>query len=424
MTKKFPSLKAASEDKDTPAEKRSVSKSVPTFDVDPRKIKVRPGFNMRQIDRAHVATIRESMLGGAQFQPMWIVIEDGEICMLDGEHRLTAYLGLPTIPHRVKCLEFKPNGFPPTMQQQILFMMGCAKGKTALPLQVGTQYALLVNTYGMSYANIAKDDGVSVQHVKDMIRLTQQDHEVTKMIADGTVTATTALKVIKKEGKVEGTKILKDAAAVSKKVTQKTIDRVAPKGITPAVKAVAAKSMVTEVANRSDIVKAHLSAMLESPSITGPNREHVKAVLAMCMGIPPAAPAAPVESAADFLRRYANHANQSVTNAAGIMGIVLSGKLDKLPPAGTPESEQYGHRRWLELMASDSHQRKPLRQGAHWFLAVLDANRSHREVAPPPSVMTLEDAIQAEIDSGCAVLATDMCPEAEGLIYYLMSKGE
>ena len=416
-TKKAPSLKAIAESVKGGA--GTVSKSVPTFDVDPRSIQVRPGFNMRPVDMGHVAQMRESMLGGAVFQPLWVVVEDGNIYLLDGEHRLTAYLGLPTVPTRVKVMEFKGN-----MAQQILFMMGCAKGKAALPLQVGTQFALLVNTYGMSYEEIAKADGVSVQHVKDMIRLTQQEPEITGMIKDGTVTATTALKLVKQVGSKEAAATLKKAATVAKadgkKVTQKVIDKVAeaPKGITAKDKANAGKSMVAAVTNRSDIVKDHLRSMLESPTITGPNRDHVKAVLAMCEGKTPVAPAETL-TAKHFIEHHLASPNEAISAAAGVMNSVLTGKTERIPQSGSPEAQDYGHRRWLEQMAMGTRgERKELKHAAHWFTAVLN-NHARKELAPPPQVMGLEDAIRAEIDSGGAAKAADLCPEAVDCINYL-----
>ena len=56
LTKMARSLKGMAEAKIV-----GVNKSVPTFNVDPRIIKVREGFNGRPIDLAHVAEIKQAI---------------------------------------------------------------------------------------------------------------------------------------------------------------------------------------------------------------------------------------------------------------------------------------------------------------------------------------------------------------------------
>lgn len=429
MTKVQASLKSAAEDK----EDTTVAKSVPTFTIDPTTIVVRPGFNSRPINEDHVKYFMALREAGVDTGHRTVQMIDGVRVLRDGHHRHEADMRLIAKGHKinsVKALEFKGDE-----KAAIFLMLATQSGLGYTPLQLGQQYVKLVNAHGMSYAEIATERGCSVQNVKDAIRLTEQPEELQNLIEAGTVTSTTALKLVKQTGSGNAAAEVIKAAALTaptktragkaKAVTQKAIDKVAPpapKGITAKDKANAGKSVVTAATSRSDIVKDHLRYMLESPSITGPNRDHVKAVLAMCEGKTPEVPAERPVTASEFIERNLSSGNEVISAAAGVMFSVLTGKLDRIPASGSPEAQDYGHRRWLEQMATGVRQEhKELRHAAHWFSAVLH-NAARRELAPPPQVMSLEDAIRAEMDSEGAAKAIELCPEAADLIKYLRGK--
>lgn len=422
-TKIQASLKSASEDK----EDATIAKSVPTFTIDPTTIVVKPGFNSRPLNEDHVKYFMNLRRAGVDTGYRTVQMVNGERVLRDGHHRHEADMRLIAEGHKinsVKALEFKGEE-----KAAIFLMLATQSGLSYTPLQLGQQYVKLVNAHGMSYAEIANERGCSVQNVKDAIRLTEQPEELQSLIESGAVTSTTALKLVKSTGSGEAAaEMIKEAAKVAptntkagkaKPVTQKAIDKVAPKGITAKDKAKAGKSMVAALATRSDLVKDHLRSMLESPTITGPNRDHVKAVLALCEGKVPEAPAERPVTASEFIDRHLTSDNEVISAAAGVMNLLLIGKPELIPKSGSVEAQDYGHRRWLEQMAAGvRRENKELRHAAHWFTAVLN-NASRRELAPPPQVMSMEEAVRAEIDSGGAALAVELCPEAADLINYL-----
>jgi len=398
----YPSIKAAAEDKGNDA----VSKSTPTFLIDPRVVKVIPGFNCRPIDPEHVARMKALRKAGVDTAEYTVQMINGDICIIDGHHRHAADMeliaeGEPIL--RVKAKEFKGDE-----KAAILYMLGTQSGKGNTPLQVGEQYAKLVNRFGMSYDEIAEQRGMSAQHVKDAIRLTEQPVELKTAINEGVITSSTALKLVKQKGSTEAIETIKRAAAqpgvkVGKPITQKVIDNLGA-------------SFVGESAQQKGACIKHLTAMIESPGFDVQSKAVLRRVLDLVEG---KTLAIPREKAADkaavevFLAENRDHKNNGVSVAAHLLSDVLAKR--PVPDEGSPGARAYGHHVWLQDMAANSP-KTPFRAAAHWFLAVLNADRTGSEVAPAPSVLDPVAALEAERESGGHVLAETLCPEHAALI--------
>lgn len=394
------SIKSQAEDKTD----NTIGKSVPTLLVDPRTLVMQESFNGRPIDPEHVAVIKAAKRAGTIFPPLVIRGEDGARILVDGHHRLTA--DLERIAEgddvdKVLCMEFKGDE-----ADRIMLMVGSADGKPLTPLQLGVQYALLVNSCGWSYAKIAERRGRSVQHVKDYIRLTEQSSEIKDMIDSGEVKAATALKLVKKEGAKAAAATLRSAKTglvAGLSITQKVIDNLA-------------KNVVTDAAKRTTTAGEHLLAMLESPAFDGPTKSVLSDALALVTGktkrIATTAPD-PKMAVREWLADQKTHANSHVKGAAYVLHDACCGK--PMPVEGSPGAQAYGNMVWLQDMAATSKE-PTFRAAAHWFMAVLDAKRSGRELAPAPSVLSLEDALRSEMESNGSVLAETLCPEQTDLI--------
>lgn len=218
MTKMHPSLKAMAEDKTL----EGVGKTT-NFTVDPRKIKVKPGFNGRPLDPAHVSAMAEGWKNGATFPPLEVSVEDGEIFIVDGHHRHAGALlaikgGLELIG--VDCRQFRGNDI-----DRIMLMVTSQQGLPMTPLQLGVQYKNLIGL-GWKAQQIAARSGKSAQHVKDCVALAETNSDVQQLVAAGKVSAKVALTTVKKHGSKAGAVLkddLKNAEAAGKgKVTQKT----------------------------------------------------------------------------------------------------------------------------------------------------------------------------------------------------------
>lgn len=411
MTKPSPSLKAASET----AGNDTVSKSVPTFLVDPRIIVTEEGFNARPIDPAHVAYLKELKRQGVDTGFLTLQMIDGKPTLRDGHHRLTADLELIAEGvdiKKVKAIEFKGDE-----KAAIFLMLATQSGKPYTPLQLGEQYNKLVNLFGMSFTEIAAQRGMSAQHVKDMIRLTEQPAELKGMIAAGEVTAATALKLVKKEGVTAAVATLREAAetikAPGKGITQKVINNLA-------------RNVVPEVQKRTVATREHLEAMLDSPGFDGPTKSVLGDVLSLVVGKTHSISAPQQDKKAElsiirgWLTDHKDHKNGNIKDAAYLLHDVLSKK--PIPNDIGGEAKFYAHMVWLQDMAANSTE-VTFRAAAHWFHAVMQAKRTGRELAPAPSVLSLEDALRAEMDSAGAVLAETLCPEQAALIAWVRGRG-
>lgn len=402
MNKLHPSLKSASEDKGND----SVSKSLPTFMIDPRIVVVQPDFNARPIDPDHVAYLKGLRKAGVDTGFYTLQMIDGHPVIRDGHHRHVADMeliaeGFPL--QRVKAMEFKGDE-----KAAILLMLATQSGKQYTPLQVGEQYLKLVNKYGMSFAEIAEQRGMTDQHVKDAIRLTEQPVELKALITEGTVKASTALKLIKKEGSSAAVQKIKQAAASSgvkagKPITQKVLDNLG-------------HSVVEKAKGQRDAAIAHLEAMLDSPKFDDLTKLALQDVLALVKSkIDRIAPSRKVVDMHVMQRveEMQGNPHSGLRSAATLIRDFLAGTPIH---ADEPEANQnHKFRMWLKEMAQNDR-RDTFRAAAHWFMAVLTADRHGGEVAPAPSVMSLADALRAEIESGGHVLAETLCPEHAELI--------
>lgn len=403
MSKIHASLKSASEDKGDDG----IAKSVPTFTVDPRRVKVIPGFNARPLDMAHVARLKELKRSGVDTGYYTLQMIDGEPCLRDGHHRHAADMEL--IAEGVEILRVKAMEWKGDEKAAILYMLATQSGMVYTPLQIGEQYVKLVNLFGMSYAEIAAQRGMSEQHVKDAIRLTEQPVELKSLITEGTVKASTALKLVKKEGATEAVKILKQAASTpgikaGKGITQKVLDNLG-------------HTVIEKAKGQRDAACEHLGAMLDSPGFDAQTKAALRDVLALVKGETDRIGLSPkrrAEVVDEFLNVEKSNAHDGVSVSAHLLSDVLHKR--KLPDEGSKGATYYGHCVWLQKMAESGNGPRR-RAAAHWFLAVLDAeHRGCDEVAPAPAVLPLRDALSAERESGGHVLAETLCPEDAALI--------
>jgi hypothetical protein len=397
MTKIAPSLKAASEIKGND----SISKSVPTFYVDPRIIVVEEGFNARPIDPEHVAHLKELKRAGIDTGFLTLQMIDGKPTLRDGHHRHAADLELIAEGvdiQKVKAIEFKGDE-----KAAILMMLATGSNKPYTPMQLGEQYVKLVNTFGMTYAEVAGQRGMSTQHVKDMIRLTEQPVELKAAIASGEVKAATALKMVKKEGATAALASIREARVIApnKPITQKVIDNLA-------------KNVVPEAQKRGGAAREHIEAMIDSPSVPAHDKDHLRDTLRIMVGGSAKTPDIP-----QFLATMREHKDSRVRTAAALLLDVVAGKT--LPEDVSGAAAYYGHIVTLQDRAA-KHKDPAVRAATFWYLAVLDNKRKAADVAPAPSVMSIGDALQAEKDSGGAVMAETLCPEEAAIIAWVRGR--
>lgn len=402
------SLKSAAEDKTLGA----VTKSTPTFNIDPNYIIVDEAFHDEPINpelvQSYKAAWRAARDAGSPdpFPPSRVRMVGGKPHMLAGRHRRQMYLELIAEGEpieRIPCVEVKCDD-----AMAIIIMLGDNDGRTPKPINLGLKYAELVNRFGWSYAEVAERRGKSVQHVKDAIRLTEQAPEVVEAVQAGTISAATAMKVVKQQGAEQAAKTIKAAAAAvptvgvkAGRITQKVLDK-------------AGRKVVEAATVAHDATKAHLTAMLESPSFNREQKDAIRKTLRALGGRLPEM-GEDIDHVGEFLKHAALVDDASIKAAVLVLQDHRAGK--PRPASVGAGAEYYGHMVWLQNLAATNRYHNPaVHAAAHWFMAVLESRRSGAEVAAPPAVLSLADAIRMELDSAGSVNAESMCPEHADLV--------
>jgi hypothetical protein len=218
MEKKHVSLKTMAEDKELDAVSKATS-----FQVDPRVLKVKSGFNGRPINAAHVRQMADGWKNGATFPPIEVSVEDGEVFIVDGHHRHAS--ALLAIEEGLELRRMDARHFRGEEPDRIMLMITSQQGLPMTPLQLGVQYARLI-ALGWTPAEIAARPGKSVQHVRDCIALADAAPDVKRMLERDQVSADVVRKTIKKHGADAGKVLAADLqaakAAGKDKVTAKT----------------------------------------------------------------------------------------------------------------------------------------------------------------------------------------------------------
>ncbi len=196
------------------------------FKVDPRIIEIEPGFNARELDPEHVASIAQAYKDGAVLPPLFVRVEDGRVIVVDGHHRLEALMTLINDGAEilgVDCIQFRGND-----ADRVALLLTSAAGKPLTPLELGTQYKRLAN-FGWEVSAIASRVGKSRQHVNDMLLLAGSNSDVLGMVKRNEVAAHIAVKTVRKLGGAAGAALSKNLAAAQsegkKKVTRATMAR-------------------------------------------------------------------------------------------------------------------------------------------------------------------------------------------------------
>ena len=190
------------------------------FNFDPRKLKLREGWNARDTanpeNAAHVEALSLSIAANGVRVPLTIVQDGDDVVVTDGHCRLDATLlaisrgaEILTIP----CIAEKRGS---NEADHVLSMITCNSGKPLSPLEQGGVYKRLID-FGWSSAKIAEKAGRSVTHVNQALQMQASPVEVQALIASGQVSATLAAEALRTQGTAaEATAALSDAVKTAK----------------------------------------------------------------------------------------------------------------------------------------------------------------------------------------------------------------
>lgn len=189
------------------------------FNFDPRKLKLRDGWNARDTatpeNAEHVEALALSIAAKGVRVPLTIVQDGDDVVVTDGHCRLEATLlaisrgaEILTVP----CIAEKRGS---NEADHILSMITCNSGKPLTPLEQAGVYKRLID-FGWSSAKIAEEAGRSVAHVNQSLQMLASPAEVQALISSGQVSATMAAEEIRKKGAKDGAASIADAVKTAK----------------------------------------------------------------------------------------------------------------------------------------------------------------------------------------------------------------
>ena len=161
------------------------------YSVPREKLRVVPGFNVRDIDQNHVASLAEMYRKGKDLPPLVVcVAEDGMIDIVDGEHRYWAS-GMAEMK-RLPVLEFEG-----TEEEKIALAISSSQGRQLTPVQRALAY-LRLHKRGWTDKEIAEEVTRSEGDVANHLLLAKCGTEVHEAVKAKEVSATAIIDLARK----------------------------------------------------------------------------------------------------------------------------------------------------------------------------------------------------------------------------------
>ncbi len=215
---------------------KAVGRGATVAMFDPRKLKVVPSLNARDMTsaetREHVERLAESIAaqGFLGSHPLEVFTEGDEVFVAAGHCRLAAcmlLIGRGVDIAAVPCLS-EARGTSPA--QRLLNQITSNTGQRLNLAEEGRVYHRLM-AMGYIVQRIAKDAGRSESHVRQALDFNGAPVEAHTLVSEGKVSATLAAKTIRKEGPKAGVTKLRAAVerAQGEGKTKATARHVAPK---------------------------------------------------------------------------------------------------------------------------------------------------------------------------------------------------
>lgn len=187
-------------DKNNQAAKRGDS-----IRVNIRNIKIVDGFNVRTQDdelREHIASLLAALVANHPIPAIevWVNPETGDIELVDGHCRFAAYLQYadiePEFDNYISAVKFEGTPF-----QRKMRIASSNKQLKVKPVELGRLYIQARDELGATRQEIAKEAGMSLAHVDQMILLASKGSpEIEAAIGGGAISATEAVKLVREFG--------------------------------------------------------------------------------------------------------------------------------------------------------------------------------------------------------------------------------
>lgn len=168
-----------------------------TFLVPLAELYIEPGYNVREIDQAHIEEFRDAYIAGEFVPPLAVQVTEKGIKIIDGHHRYHGALLATESGTEIPRLECKD--FSGTEADRIAFMVTSSQGKPLTSLERAAAYQRLANQ-GWEVVEIARKVKRSVSDVDHHLQLLTCGDQLIEMVKAGEVAPTTAVALAREHG--------------------------------------------------------------------------------------------------------------------------------------------------------------------------------------------------------------------------------
>lgn len=184
------------------------------------RLYVEPGYNVREIDQAHVEEFRDAYMAGEQVPALAVQVTEQGIKIIDGHHR---YYGAKLAQEAGYDIRLECKDFVGSEADRIAFMVTSSQGRALEPLERAAAYQRLINQ-GWEPTQIAKKVKRSITDVENHLSLLTSGDELIALVKNKEIAATTAVALVREHGasagRVAKTELEKVKAAGKKKLTK------------------------------------------------------------------------------------------------------------------------------------------------------------------------------------------------------------
>ncbi|HFT7668124.1 TPA: ParB/RepB/Spo0J family partition protein [Serratia marcescens] len=168
-----------------------------TFMVPLNEIYAEDGYNVRELNQAHVEEFRDAFIAGEYIPPLAVEVTEQGVKVIDGHHRFHGALLASEAGHEVARLECKD--FVGTEADKIAFMVTSSQGLALTPIERGAAYQRLVNQ-GWTNAEIAKKVKRSESDILQHLQLQECSPYIKSLVRAGSINYALAIQINREHG--------------------------------------------------------------------------------------------------------------------------------------------------------------------------------------------------------------------------------
>lgn len=194
-----------------------------TYNVPLEKIYAEDGYNVRELNQAHVIEFRDAFIAGEYIPPLAVEVTEQGVKVIDGHHRYHGALAAVEMGYEIVRLECKD--FTGSEADKIAFMVTSSQGLALTPLERGAAYYRLQNQ-GWSASEIASKVKRSESDILQHLQLHECTPYIKKLVRDGSMNYAIAIGISREHGVYadrEASRLMKKAEAAGKKKVTKSI---------------------------------------------------------------------------------------------------------------------------------------------------------------------------------------------------------